>query len=760
MRIFLILYVLLLGKTYSLVDSQGPREEVKDVTLNLSSPDSSFINVFTRRPYELFQTIHLARNGFEITSIVDDRTVLWKKNKDGNHCTHVTVLTDETTHTNIYLKDGEGVRNCFYLEKSGGEWKQTTGKEFYSRLHSMVKRNEDVDHVTLDISKTQDPRVFYVNKTSDFPFAVYAANSKCRIKKIKNGWTTTIWKDRAKNKGCMYVSFYPRKDPKWAYLLFLNSDGFREEFLGETKSACRNSWKAITRGEYLEGIRKAGFDESTFNNNITMDLSRPSDSFHTHSYIAGSCSERLFTPLPGLLLTSVIDGRNAVWTAKDGEYCTYANVYHYNNKPLAGFLLVKDNQGKRKVLYFAKSGAEWISVDKEGYFSVTSGNDPLAPPKEVVHELTMSSFKNRQGLRLTSYASRVENAKGDFVLAHGLSSLFMFTFCRKYYEWNCKTFGTPLSPYLGEPFIGRGLQKGSNVEKYGHLFEHAKLEGMDAFEAFPKYKYNNCFVEFLNGLGYNVYGYDLQSHGLSESVSEFRCSMDDFKDYVYDVLQFVSIVKRSKFDDPSETFDESSLYENTPTDKKTFLLGFSMGGNISMRAIQEFYKHAKEGAKSVDGLIGLSAMLSLEHYVATWTKWIMIQFYKLYAWSFPTWENSHDKLSRHGESFGNFTRHSDPFFLSTRMLLHTSRLLFSATEDANKDENMAHYPKDLPTLFLHTKDDATCHVNGPRRMVKEHLAGTSTAKFVELEGSCHYITSYQSLCAVIPHVKEWLNEHS
>ncbi|EKX72403.1 conserved hypothetical protein [Theileria equi strain WA] len=686
---------------------------------------------------------------------MDGGTFLWK-NKDGNHCTHVTVLTHEITHANIYLKNEEGIRSCFYLEKSGGEWKQTTGKEFYSRLHSVVKRNEDFDHVTLDISKTQDPRVFYVNKTPDFPFAVYAANSKCRIKKIKNGWTTTIWKDRAKNKGCMYVSFYPRKDPKWAYLLFLNSDGFREEFLGKT--GILGKWNIKTREEYLEGIRKAGFKESEFNNHITMDLSKPSDSFHTHSYIAGSCSERLFTPLPGLLLTSVIDGNSAVWTAKDGEYCTYADVYHYNNKPLAGFLLVKDNQGKRKVLYFAKSGAEWISVDKEGYFSVTSGNDPLDPPKEVVHELTMSSFKNKQGLRLTSYASRVENAKGDIILIHGFRGYFI-GFNLVNLEWNYRHLDFPTYSYA-PPFGGYKPSPEPNpMEMYRHIFENPAIRG-DCIKASPRYDYRGGFVEALNRLGYNVYGFDLQSQGLSESVSAPRCHVRSYKDYIYDLLQFISIVKRGKFDDSSEKWNEKVVYENTPTDKKTFLLGFSMGGNISMRAIQEFYKHAKEGAKSVDGLIGLSAMLSLEHYVATWTKWIMIQFYKLYAWSFPTWENSHDKLSRHGESFGNFTRHSDPFFLSTRMLLHTSRLLFSATEDANKDENMAHYPKDLPTLFLHTKDDARCNANGPRKMVNEKLKESKVAKFVELEGACHYLNSYQLSRAVIPHVKEFLDQYA
>ncbi|EKX73592.1 conserved hypothetical protein [Theileria equi strain WA] len=583
-----------------------------------------------------------------------------KKNKDGNHCTHVTVLTRETTHANIYLKNEEGVRSCFYLEKSGGEWKQTTGKEFYDRLHSVVKRNEDFDHVTLNISKTHDPRVFYVNKTPEFPFAVYAANSKCRIKKIKNGWTTTIWKDRAKNKGCMYVSFYPRESPKWTYLLFLNSDGFREEFLGKTGILGR--WNIKTREEYLEGIRKAGFNESTFNNHITMDLSKPSDSFHTHSYIAGSCSERLFTPLPGFLLTSVIDGRNAVWTAKDGEYCTYADVFYYNDKVMTMYLLTKGPKDDRRILYFAKVGKEWVSVDKEDYLSVTSGNDPLAPPKEVVHELTMSSFRNRQGLRLTSYASRVENAKADIILSHGIRSHFKSEFCRFNQTWIFEHFDFPTCP-SASPLGGYRAPMPSDVERYRHTFENPDVEGEDVVNTSPRYGYEGSLVECLNRLGYNVYGFDLQSQGLSEAISDFKCCADDFKDYAYDVLQFISIVKRGKFSDSSEEWNDKAVFNSHDTERKVLLFGHSMSGNVVIQAVQEFYRNAKGGARLVDGLIITSPMLNVDCiFSGSIKRFFSLLFLGFIAWYKPNDRNAYEDVLRLGESFSNFSRYYDPFF--------------------------------------------------------------------------------------------------
>ncbi|AFZ79745.1 hypothetical protein BEWA_025940 [Theileria equi strain WA] len=756
MRVFLILCVLVLRQTCSLAVPQGPEGEV---ILDLSSPDSSSIDTFTRKPYGLLQTIHVARDCSRITSVVDGGTFLWKNKKDGNHCTHVTVLTHETTHANIYLKNVEGIRSCFYLEKSGEEWKQITGKEFYDRLHSVVKRNADFDRVTLNISKTPDPKIFYVNKAPEFPFTVYAANSKCRITKIKDGWTTTIWEDKTKDKGCMYVSFYPKKDPKWAYLLFLNSDGFKEEFLGKTKNACRATWNAITREEYLEGIRKAGFNESTFKNHIKLDLSKPSDSFHKHSYITGGCSERLFTPLPGLLLTSVTDGMDAVWTAKDGEYCTYANVFHYDGKAITMYLLTKGPKGDRRILYFAKSGKEWKSIDKEGYFSATSGNDPLAPPKEVAHELTMSSFKNRQGLRLISYASKVENAKADIILSHGMRGHFIdFNVLNP--EWNSRHFDFPTYSYAS-PFGGYKPSPEPNpMDIYRHIFENPAIHG-DSIKASPRYGYRGGFAEALNRLGYNVYSFDMQSYGLSEAASDLRCYVNNFKDYVYDLMQFVSIVKRGKFGDPNEKWDEKIVYKNIPTDKKTFLLGFSMGGNIAVQAVQEFYKHAKEGTRLVDGLVGLSAMLSLENYMTTIMQKIKFQGLKFLAWKKPHSENTYDKLDRHGESFNNFMRCHDPFFLARRVTFKATRLLFSATEDANKDKkNMVHYPKNLPTLFLHTRDDARCSVNGPRKMVNEKLKESKVAKFVELEGACHYLTFYQSIAAVIPHLKKWLDQYA
>ncbi|EKX73593.1 conserved hypothetical protein [Theileria equi strain WA] len=70
---------------------------------------------------------------------------------------------------------------------------------------------------------------------------------------------------------------------------------------------------------------------------------------------------------------------------------------------------------------------------------------------------------------------------------------------------------------------------------------------------------------------------------------------------------------------------------------------------------------------------------------------------------------------------------------------------------------MVHFPKNLPTLIIHSKGDQMCDIKGPRRMVDKYFKNNKNVTFVELEGSCHYLTSPQSLLASVPQIHKWLD---
>ncbi|EKX72102.1 conserved hypothetical protein [Theileria equi strain WA] len=735
------------------------KREDEGIALDVSAPDSSLATTLVRRPYNIVTEIHKAREGYRISSVVESGAPIWTSS-DGHSCDHVVVIVGENrapTHLILYLTDGGFKQDCLYYEKRR-EWVGIQEEDFYGKFHAMVIMKLLALSISFDTRKKYNPKILYVNKSSKFPFAVYAPNSICRIKSVKNG--TVIWNAGANDQGCIYASFYPRDTPTLAYLV-IHSLG---ELKGLYYSKMSGSWKSVDKNEYLEDLAKAGFDRSKFSNRITLDISSvDNDLVYTYRYNVHENITYMYTTLPGFSLERIVDGVATIWKAKDTERCTYINVFAKKTGYLGLFMFTTDSTSCRKSLYFRKVGKEWKKVDRNGYYHILVNDDSSRYTHQGDGKIIMSSFKNRQGLRIATYASRVENAKGDFILVHGFRSSFMSEFGMFDMDWNLERFEYPSIPYVDGIFINHWdhlYQTSSSIARYKHLFNYTSLDGLDALEVLPEYIYNNSFIEALNRLGYNVYAMDLQSQGLSGSISDLRCYVNNFKDHVYDLMQFISIVKRGKFGDPNEQWDEEAVYENIPTNTKTFLLAHSMGGNIAVQAVQEFNKHAKEGAKLIDGLVGLSAMLNLDHHLNTPARRLLMKFSKLLEWLVPKTFNPCENIENYGESFDFIMRFMNPFHYSGKCAIKPYISLFTACDDVNREDNMVNYPKDLPTLFVHTRDDYVCGVQGPRDMMTRHLKGSKTAKLVELEGTCHYLNAYQSISSVMPHIDRWLEELS
>ncbi|AFZ80915.1 hypothetical protein BEWA_003230 [Theileria equi strain WA] len=736
------------------------KREDGGVALDVSAPDSSLATTLVRRPYNIVTEIHKAREGYRISSVVEDGAPIWTSS-DGHSCDHVVVIVGENrapTHLILYLTDGGFKQDCLYYEKRK-KWVRIQEEDFYSKFHAMVIMKLLALSISFDTRKKYNPKILYVNKSSKFPFAVYAPNSICRIERV-NCEGYTIWIASANDERCLYISLYPRDTPTLAYLV-IHSLG---ELKGLYYSKMSGSWKSVDKNGYLEDLAKAGFDRSNFSNKITLDISNvDNDLVYTYRYNVHENITYMYTTLPGYSLDRIVEGATIIWKAKDTERCTYINAIAKKTGYLGLFMFTTDPTGRRKSLYFRKVGKEWKQVDRNGYYHILVNDDSSRYTHQGDGRIIMSSFKNRQGLRIATYASRVENAKGDVILIHGFRSFFMSEFCMLDMEWNLERFEYPSIPYVDGIFINHWdhlYQTSSSIARYKHLFNYTSLDGLNGLDVLPEYIYKYSFVEAINRLGYNVYGYDHQSQGLSEAISDLRCYVNNFKDHVHDILQFISIVKRGKFGDPTQTYDETIIFENTPTGKKTFLLGFSMGGNIAVQAVQEFHKHAKEGARLIDGLICTSAMLNLDHHLNTPVKRLFRKLSKILEWIVPKTFNPCENIENYGESFDFIMRFMDPFHYSGKCTIKPYISLFNACDDVNREDNVVNYPKDLPTLFVHTTRDYLCGVQGPRDMMARHLRGRIMAKLVELHGSCHYLNAYQSVSSVMPHIDKWLEELS
>ncbi|EKX72031.1 conserved hypothetical protein [Theileria equi strain WA] len=750
-RVTVLLYILqILGVSFCM----SPRKP-EEVTLDIVDPNKSSIDVLTRRPYGIHMEIYVARDGYGISSIVENQESVWKLTS-GSSCNHVVVVLDRGDTPDsvaVQVEDKHGVKSFKYYEKKD-RWTEVTEECFFKRFDNRVLRELVLESITVDINEDRTSKTLFKSKSGKLPFLVYAPNVGYRIERLTDK-RCIIWETKLESERCIHISLYPRDDPTLGYLVVQNQDGLEELFFEKVVEL----WIDIDREKYLEDLVKAGFDKSTFNDNVTLDFtSVDKDVFYTNEIEIGDGSMKGHSSRPGFRMTKITEGSKIVWEGSSGEVCPYFRLIGIGDGTRLGLIFVS-NAKMDKILYYREDSGNWKEVKREEYYRFHSDkNDPMYTHKGD-GKVIMSSFRNKQGLRLVSYASRVANAKGDVILIHGIRSHFKSEFFASSAEWNFEHYGTPTSPHKVPFGDYHGIHEKSLISRYKYIFEHASFDGLNAFEVSPRYGYDYSLVEILNRFGYNVYGFDNQSQGLSESVAVTKCYVNDFKDHVHDVIQFVSIVKRGKFEDSSEKWNEDLVYKNIPTDKKTFLHGHSMGGNIVFQAVQEFYKNAEKGTKFVDGLIGTSAMLSLENRVDTTFKRVTKPFLGLLAWAVPEVGNPYESNNNYGSFLETFIRYNDPFYYGKRLAFKTIYSLFTACTEVNKDENIANYPKDLPTLLIHSKDDYICGVKGSKDMAEQHLKDSNVVQFVELGGTFHYLTLPQAMVFVESHLKKWFEKH-
>ncbi|EKX73287.1 conserved hypothetical protein [Theileria equi strain WA] len=771
MRCTLFLYILLLFARHSPARQWEPGEETEDVILDVTTPDSSSIDAVVRSPYGITTYLYAVKPGHRVSAVKHGEDNLWTRTDDCSFEHAVATLYEKGTPSFILVcfKGRYAEKRWSYYGKNDNEWKKTTEEEFYKSFNRRVITSITLDSVSLRINGSNDPKRFYANTSPRFPFLAYIPNVGYRIHEViytkypgsaggnSGDVSSVVWKANSEDERCLHAYFYPKSGPKLGHLLIQDSNGTSKLFYKRRE----HEWILSSEDEYRRCLVHAGFNASEFDDSVTADIRNvDSNLFYIKNFTIAGHMAYLFAPFVGFKLKYITDDGVTIWNAtNDLEHCTHVNLIYQAELLLSCYILVNDPKNGRKVLYFVKKDKEWKEVHKDEYY------DYLVDRNENIHthkgdgKVIMSSFKNRQGIKIVTYASRVENAKGDIILSHGIRSHFKSEFCASSTDWNYRHFGSPVSPGLSAYFVDDQRHADILVSSYKHLFENVRWEGMNVFEVTPRYDYRHSFVEALNRMGYNVYGLDLQSHGLSESQTEKRCYVSDFKDYVYDVLQFVSIVKRGKFSDSSEKWDEDILYNSVPTDRKVLLLGNSMGGNLIIQAVQEFHRNAEKGAKLIDGLIVTSGMFNLDHYFRGYNKTMVYHILGALAWKSPEKDNNYEDFLNYGEFFELFIRHKDPFFQTKRLVFKTTFSLLSACDDVKKSENMVSYPRDLPTLLFHTVDDTVCSIKGSRDVL-ESLDGDANAKLVELSGSLHYITAAQPLFLIKPHIKEWLEQYT
>ncbi|EKX73199.1 conserved hypothetical protein [Theileria equi strain WA] len=746
-------------------DKEGSKKSVPSsvsVVLDITKGiDEKAFQVVRQKPYDIQITTYIPRKGHILTKILEGSSIIWIGSWDDDEkCTKVSICS----HNGQFLahlhtvEPGFSERTSHYM-KLKRSWNVISEDVFYERFTRLVFSNSILYPLTLDIGKVVDTFHFFVNRSEKLPFSIYMPTPGYILSRVFDG-LTTIWKSNSIYETCAYVSVYPNiGKPLLAHLIIANSKG-DDEALFFRKALMR--WKPISKDEYTSKLEEVGLKQYELKTTIGFDIIHPdTNKFNIKlSYIA-NIHTYISVPLPGFKVNRVIDDGFPIWKAKDDEKCVYICYSTDEKDPFLSHLLISDSENNCRLVYYSKHlDGTWTEIDSLKYFSIlTNRNDPIYTHTVEEPRLLMSSFKNKDGLRIKTYASRVDDPKGSVILVHGLRSHFRSTFCKYNYNWNCKTFGFPIFPTISTvtnvqtESIYNDLKFGLGKDKYKYFFENTCLDGIDAFSISSRYEYEGSFMECLNRMGYNVYGLDLQSHGLSESQTEKRCYVSDFKDYVYDVLQFVSIVKRGKFGDPNQVYNERTIYKAHSTDAKYHILGSSMGSNIVMQAVQEFHKNAKKEAKFMDSLIFPSGILNVNGLNAHKKKF-GDQITKILLSFAPKTDNPLDNPFGYGETFGTYLRFKDPMFFIKRMT--PKAFVSSLNAHSYATENMTFYPSYLPALFIDVSGDSIPNARERKNAIYNHLRGRENVKFVEVEGNCHNTIAPQFLSNVAPILNDWL----
>ncbi|CAG9474069.1 unnamed protein product [Plasmodium vivax] len=147
----------------------------------------------------------------------------------------------------------------------------------------------------------------------------------------------------------------------------------------------------------------------------------------------------------------------------------------------------------------------------------------------------------------------------------------------------------------------------------------------------------------------------------------------------------------------------------------TYIIGQSMGGNIALRTLQLLGKSNDERNKrlNIKGCISLSGMISIELMAASPRSYkyscFYLPFFKLFSCFFPRYRlinNMRYIRYKYMNDVARFDKIRYKKGITSRFgyeLLKAMKIL---------DRDMIYIPKDIPILFIHSKDDTLCYYRG------------------------------------------------
>ncbi|VTZ68607.1 lysophospholipase, putative [Plasmodium chabaudi chabaudi] len=168
---------------------------------------------------------------------------------------------------------------------------------------------------------------------------------------------------------------------------------------------------------------------------------------------------------------------------------------------------------------------------------------------------------NKNGLLLKTYRWLANNAAGIILLIHGYRVHTRLTFMRT------------------------NLKMPDNNEDL-------------AIDSNNCYIYKDSWIEKFNQNGYSVYAVDLQGHGESQGWKNVRGDFSSFDDLVDDVIQYMNHIQDEISNENQTDDESHDIVTTKKKKLPVYIIGYSMGGNIALRMLQILRKEKEDRIKA------------------------------------------------------------------------------------------------------------------------------------------------------------------
>lgn len=218
-------------------------------------------------------------------------------------------------------------------------------------------------------------------------------------------------------------------------------------------------------------------------------------------------------------------------------------------------------------------------------------------------------------------------------------------------------------------------------------------------------EFEGGWADSLTKNGFVVYGLDLQGHGLSEAWRGSRCNVERMENFVEDVLDFLTLCRRSGEISPAAP---------------TFLSGLSMGGCVVARTCQIGYpdgrlgifgRPSQEELPKLAGIVFFCPALSAERLKSKFPNNMLVRFADFLSKYLPTVKAAKlAKLKQH--IYLSRIVEADPLCYNGLIPIRLSAESVRSMDSVQL--NVKKMPKHLPMLLIQSQFDTMTDPEGSK----------------------------------------------